>query len=135
MDGRKVSKQALFVRALNRVDSIVGYAFTPMIRANFNNTNLTVSTKDPDLAVGIKVFPNPSSDWLSFDLPDTLPERLGGTKALSLRLYNLNGQEMYHQMINAGLSTIRIDQLPQGVYLWQISGRNGKLVAGTVVKK
>ena len=135
MDGRKVSKQALFVRALNRVDSIVGYAFTPMIRANFNNTNLTVSTKDPDLAVGIKVFPNPSSDWLSFDLPDTLPGRLGGTKALSLRLYNLNGQEMYHQMINAGLSTIRIDQLPQGIYLWQISGRNGKLVAGTVVKK
>ncbi|WP_373550301.1 YCF48-related protein [Haliscomenobacter sp.] len=135
MDGRKVSKQALFVRTLNRVDSIVGYAFAPMIRANFNNRNLIVSVKDPDLAVGIKVFPNPSYDWLSFDLPDSLPERLGGIRGMFLRLFNQNGQETYRQMIHAGLSTVRVDHLPQGVYLWQISGRNGKVVAGMVVKK
>ncbi len=135
MDGRKVSKQALFVRSLNRVDSIVGYAFAPMIRANFNNRNLIVSVKDPDLAVGIKVFPNPSYDWLSFDLPDSLPERLGGIRGMFLRLFNQNGQETYRQMIHTGLSTVSVDHLPQGVYLWQISGRNGKVVAGTVVKK
>lgn len=136
MDARKVSKNALLIKGrINQVETIQGYGFTPMVRAHFHSKNLTVSTKDPDLAVGIKVFPNPSSDLLSFELPATLPEKLGDNQDMFLQLYNLNGQKTHQQVISPGLSTIRIDHLPRGIYLWQIGGSNGKIVAGMVVKQ
>jgi photosystem II stability/assembly factor-like uncharacterized protein len=133
MDNHKVSTQAVLSGNSLRADSLVGYAFAPSVRANFNFKQVTVSTSEPDLAIGLRVFPNPAREQLYFDLPATLPARLGNPNRVQLRLFNINGQEVHQQWLMAGLNTLIISQLPVGIYTWQLSGSNEQLLVGSLI--
>lgn len=136
MDAHKVSSQAILAgntTLATSPTSRVGYAYAPSIRANFNFERRSVPTWEPDLAAGIRVFPNPARERVSFDLPATLPERLGNAARLQLKLFNMNGQEVYNQWLTAGVNTLFIAPLPTGIYTWQLTGSNGRRVVGNVV--
>lgn len=63
------------------------------------------------------VFPNPTSEQLFISTPNN-------ESTATLSLYNLNGQLVRKEIINQGVTTINVQDLPAGCYLLKIV--NGK---------
>ncbi|MDX2070117.1 MAG: T9SS type A sorting domain-containing protein [Haliscomenobacter sp.] len=135
MSTHKVSSHAILKFDQTAADSLPGYAFGPILRARFNTKEVSVSTQEPDLTTGIRIFPNPASDWFSIDLSPDLLKKMASSNTLQFRLFNINGQEVQTQWLAAGINTINVAQLPTGTYVWQIVGNNRRRVVGQVVLK
>jgi hypothetical protein len=72
--------------------------------------SLYVGIDENDASSGdFRIYPEPASDELSVELPESsLP--------CSLKMLNLNGQEVYLQTLSRGVLHIDISALPKGVY-------------------
>lgn len=76
-----------------------------------------------------KLYPNPTTNYLTVELPNT------NGQAHTLTLYNLLGQRMYEAPLTGTTTTLQIN-IPPGLYLYQINAngprhgvvQNGKLV-------
>lgn len=67
---------------------------------------------------GIRLYPNPTRDWLNIENPTT--------NTLDLRLYNLQGQLLWAQTnVGARWHSVSLAALPQGIYTLQIVGAAG----------
>lgn len=86
------------------------------------NTALAVSSVSKDV---FTVYPNPASAQFSIQLPTTAQEA-------SISIYTSVGQLVQKSTVNATDTSISIEQLPVGIYMYQIrSGANlqsGKLI-------
>jgi hypothetical protein len=86
------------------------------------NTALAVSSVSKDV---FTVYPNPASAQFSIQLPSTAQEA-------SISIYTSVGQLVQKSTVNATDTSISIEQLPVGIYMYQIrSGANlqsGKLI-------
>lgn len=57
----------------------------------FHQTNLIVSSvKDLNSNYSVSIYPNPSSDFVNIDVPNN-------KELLSIEIYNVNGQSVYHE--------------------------------------
>lgn len=68
--------------------------------------------------LGIKLFPNPASDWLNFQLP-------AGNKGISLEIFSVSGKLMLKTELNAPLEAIQVSHLPAGLYLVKFTDGDG----------
>jgi hypothetical protein len=62
----------------------------------------------------VKVYPNPTSGMLTFDLPDA-------ATSYNLQLYNMMGQMSLDRTLNTGNNTINIGNLNEGLYLIKLT--------------
>lgn len=81
-------------------------------------TDISTSVQTPSPADGIKVFPNPTSDWLYFDLPQ-------GVEIERIRIYDAQGRL---QFVSLDGSRVNLGHLPKGIYFLQIETRAGEIV-------
>lgn len=114
----------------------VGYAMDPTFRENgllykvtadgcIDTLCTTVSIEDllsnPDERV--VVYPNPASEMISFDLPES-------EEAYIVEVYSLDGILLHHETLSQTQNTIYLDHsdYSQGLYIWQVKSHTGKIV-------
>lgn len=88
---------------------------------------------DPDLSVGENTL---RSVGVSFDatyIDNVL--QLNTTNPVQIKMYNLNGQHILSQQLQAGAQTIDVTALKSGLYLAHFTNGNGKTATAKFVKK
>ncbi|MBX7203646.1 MAG: T9SS type A sorting domain-containing protein [Bacteroidia bacterium] len=68
--------------------------------------------------LGVKVFPNPASEWLNFKLP-------GNSGEITLEVFSISGQRVLHTTLFAPLEAIQVGHLPLGLYLAKLTNSDG----------
>ncbi|MFB3386209.1 T9SS type A sorting domain-containing protein [Flavobacterium sp. LAR06] len=86
----------------------------------------TLGTKDFDLENSLKLYPNPTTDFVTIEL-NTLDNA-------KLKILDVNGQFILLKELKTTSNTINISHLASGVYLFEISNDNGKTIK-KVIKK
>ncbi|NOQ26158.1 MAG: DNRLRE domain-containing protein [Bacteroidales bacterium] len=79
----------------------------PKIEISYMNS--TGVNDENILGDNISIFPNPTSDWITFKTPNTL-------KDLLVVIYNVNGQELLKQQIKDNETHIDISSFAKGIY-------------------
>ncbi len=72
---------------------------------------------------GIKVFPNPATDYIVLDIDNISPSAL-------IEMFNIQGKKVLHQVVNG--KNISVGQLTEGFYTYKIND-NGKVYNGKIV--
>lgn len=66
------------------------------------------------------VYPNPTKGIINFTgLSD---------KFVALKLYNIDGMQVFCAKINSSVQSVNIDFLPRGIYLINVNGQQSKLI-------
>ncbi len=86
---------------------------------NLSTPIIVSSVQSPKVSETIRIYPLPASDYFTVILPN-IEER--GAKIL--KIYNLNGRELYQKDINTNTTKIQGLHLQAGVYLVQIINKN-----------
>ena len=85
-----------------------------------------------DLGLLFEVFPNPASDFLNVSLRNE--EARTGT----LGLFNMNGQELYHQTVQlnqaAQVIPLNVSDIPAGFYIVKVQTEAGIAVRKVVLE-
>lgn len=79
--------------------------------------NCELSIEDERLNKGLKLYPNPTSNWLFFE---------SETAIHKLEIYSVLGQKV--KEINSDFSTISIDSLSDGIYMVHIYSEKGSTI-------
>lgn len=80
----------------------------------------TLGTKDFDLENSLKLYPNPSKDFVTVEI-----NSLDNTK---LKIFDINGQSVLLKELKNGSNTINISHFSVGVYMFEISNETGKTI-------
>ncbi len=88
----------------------------------------TLSTKNNNLLTSVKIFPNPSVDFINIQLNKQLKT--------SIRLYDLKGQMIYFSKDISSESTYQMQthNLTSGTYFLKINNKNGTIIK-KIIKK
>ena len=70
----------------------------------------------------LKVYPNPSDDLLTIDLPSELENDI------NITVLNSQGKQIQTQVINAKNNTLNVSNWQSGVYLIQITYEDAQVV-------
>lgn len=79
--------------------------------------------------VAFSAYPNPTSDLLQLTVP------AAGTSDYSYRLYNLKGDFLKAQRLNASKTTISLADYTPGVYLLKIFNKKSLVKSYKIIKK
>ena len=74
----------------------------------------------------INVFPNPATDFVTFDFEQQ-------SEMAKLELYDLNGKKLIDQQISSG-ERISLNQVKSGVYVWKITQTQQTFKGKIVIK-
>ncbi|RAR47174.1 T9SS type A sorting domain-containing protein [Flavobacterium lacus] len=117
---------------LKRVEAYNGIGFIPgstgrIIKTNEDalSINQPENTKD-----AISLYPNPASTHFTVNTNENLL-----AENAQLSLYNQLGQLVQQAVLNATQTNVAIDQLPSGIYHYQISNGDKLVKTGKVIKK
>lgn len=81
-------------------------------------TDNTVATQNIDLQNNIKIFPNPANHTLYIQVADlTLPALL--------QLQDITGKKLRNLVLNQTTTAVSVEELPAGIYLWNIRSKQG----------
>jgi uncharacterized delta-60 repeat protein len=86
----------------------------------------TLGTKDFDLENSLKLYPNPTKDFITIER-----STLDNAK---LKIFDVNGQFILSKELKTTSNTINISHLASGVYMFQISNESGSEIK-KVIKK
>jgi hypothetical protein len=75
----------------------------------------------PD-APTVKLFPNPATTYIIFDL------QKNNQKSLSIVVYNFLGKKMYESQNVADKTTLTLNDFARGVYIYHIADQSGKVL-------
>jgi len=70
---------------------------------------------------GIQLYPNPSTDYISFELPEKI-------NPVSIELYNMRGQMIFHEPCYESPNRINISQLSSGEYFALVTVNQKKTI-------
>jgi photosystem II stability/assembly factor-like uncharacterized protein len=95
--------------------------YPQLIAAGYNGSLLIgseymVGIKSEDLFASVKIFPNPTSDQLTIELPDSFKANEG-----SLCVYSMAGKEIVRQKTTGEKSILDVSNFPNGLYFLQIT--------------
>lgn len=91
--------------------------------------NNTVGIKEANDETGIKVYPNPAETVVNFDMKDIEEE-------MEISLYNAIGAKVkVLKLTKVAEATMDINELPSGMYLYQIEAGNTVLKTGKLMVK
>ena len=80
----------------------------------------TLGTKDFDLENSLKLYPNPTKDFVTIEI-----NVLDNVK---LKIFDVNGQFIFSKELKTTSNTINISHFASGVYLFEVSNDNGKTI-------
>ena len=93
----------------------------------FENPNITAVAPLERGKPQISVYPNPSLEFATFEI-----KGLEAYEQYQLCLSNLSGQKLQHYPVNTFTNTrINIDQLPKGMYIYQLINNTNQQVMTT----
>ena len=71
----------------------------------------------------VVVYPNPASEMISFDLPDSEEDYI-------VEVHSLDGILIHHEILSRTQNAIYLDHsdYSQGLYIWQVKSNDGKIV-------
>lgn len=72
----------------------------------------------------VALYPNPTNDKLFIDMD------IEGS--YSLIIYNIAGQKVVEQALSEKRNVIKVNQLPEGLYYYEISSSNSNTVKGKI---
>lgn len=120
----------------------VSYTFGQMTYATQSGTNgkvsqgvqqpyeisvLSSATNDI-IALTLTVYPNPTQDFLTLNVQNY------DSKRISYQLYNLSGMLLQNQKLNAGETTIPMQDYPTAVYILKITEQDKILKTFQIIK-
>ncbi|MEM6348006.1 MAG: T9SS type A sorting domain-containing protein [Bacteroidota bacterium] len=83
---------------------------------------------DPSEAIGLQIAPNPFSDQLQIEWQDV--------KIQSVKLLSLQGQVLQQQAVDRiNSTTLKVDKLPNGIYLLELSGEDSRYFKKVMVQQ
>ena len=117
---------------LKRVEAYNGIGFIPGSNGRIIKTNEdALSITQPENTVNaIILYPNPASTYFTVNTNENLL-----AENTQLYLYNPLGQLVQQAVLNATQTNVAIDQLPSGIYHYQISNGDKILKTGKVIKR
>ena len=83
-----------------------------------------------EIADGISVFPNPSSNQVNFNIPENQNAQINN---LTLKLYDISGRLVRNETLVTGNNVISTHELELGVYLYQILSEDEELRQGKLI--
>ncbi|TPG44679.1 T9SS type A sorting domain-containing protein [Flavobacterium pectinovorum] len=86
----------------------------------------TLGTKDFDLENSLKLYPNPTKDFVTIEI--------NAIDNAKLKIFDVSGKFILSKELKTTSNTINIAHLTSGVYLFEISNDNGKTIK-KVIKK
>lgn len=93
--------------------------------------DVTVGVSYMRNSMKVKLFPNPATEYIHFDL-----SALKHPRDFKLTIYNTNGQTVKKLTIDNAQYQVNLQHLPQGVYLYRLQQQNGREVyQGRFIKK
>lgn len=92
---------------INAFDEIPAVVYTRSAMATKETTSL-------DEFCGLSIFPNPSADFISFNLG------LEDQDKAQIKIVNMGGQVVYEEEIGSDKSTIDIRSLRNGMYVLKV---------------
>lgn len=96
--------------------------------SSFNTTLLSSLSVEEDVAAGLKVYPNPASDFIQM----TFSKDLGQKTAV---LYDLSGKLLRSWNLGSGMSAqIEVNGINPGLYLLQLNGNNSVINTKVIIK-
>lgn len=124
-DGQVITKKGAAISAVLSHSYATAGAYTVCVTAyspcgnhQICQTIQAVSTTGigmNSLPAGVKVYPNPSSDYLIIE----------GAAASTMQLINIIGQPVISETVTGNLHTISTENLPAGNYILLLVGRDG----------
>ena len=125
---------------LTEIPNEIKYSFTPgkvgnyavkVVKNGCSSTSTcfeikTLGTKDFDLENSLKLYPNPTKDFVTIEI--------NSQDITKLNVFDVNGHSVLSKKLNSSPSTVNISHLSQGVYMFEISNETGKTVK-KVIKK
>lgn len=125
-NGSLISENDTMLDSLNAAD-VYQFTITDANGCHFTSPDididLRVSTTQPAVDAGIRVFPNPTDGLLYIDAQDF------SGRVSSIRLFNVTGKEVFF-LNTTGLSanqwSLSLTQLPAGTYLLSATGQDGR---------
>jgi len=85
-------------------------------------TSANILSKESMVFKDLKVYPNPSDDLLTIDLPSELENDI------NITVLNSQGKQIQTQVINAKNNTLNVSNWQSGVYLIQITYEDAQVV-------
>lgn len=105
---------------LRQVDYDKNYSFSKIVSANIKD----------GASLSIKIYPNPSSDWLFLETPDLFADA-----TIEVSIINSNGQVVFTKLVVPILGLpLDISKLPSGQYT-VLTRTNGQSLSAKLVKK
>lgn len=92
-----------------------------------------IITRIDDFASGamiINVFPNPASDFIDVEI-----ENRNNDQAYTLKLFDLQGRELFSNELNTNKSQLNLRQYIKGVYFLMILDRNNSFIRYYKIEK
>jgi hypothetical protein len=89
---------------------------------------IKVSTSNIETELTAKVFPNPVLETMQLSIPT------GFAQAKTLRIFNVNGQEVANLPVQNYDMVLSVSEYPKGLYFYAIENDKGKLIRGKFMK-
>ena len=70
----------------------------------------------------IKLYPNPATSFITFDLQKTYE------KGVSIQVYNFLGKKMYESQNVTEKVTVDLNEFTRGIYIYHLRDTNGKII-------
>ncbi len=90
--------------------------------------NATLGIKDLAKIEGVKVFPNPTVDYVNISFSETINAQI--------RVFDLTGKELYSNTISSDKTSINLSRYNKGTYLVHVYDlENAKVITYKISKK
>ncbi|MBK6937762.1 MAG: T9SS type A sorting domain-containing protein [Chitinophagaceae bacterium] len=90
--------------------------------ASFSQSGRVSSGGDPADRI-VRLYPNPASTYITFDLQNTT------LKGLSLKIFNgVLGKKMFDANNISNKTTITLNDYTRGIYIYQLVDASGKII-------
>ncbi len=76
----------------------------------------------PDAVEKVKIYPNPASTYITFDLQKNFQ------KGLSIQIYHFLGRKMFETQNITEKTNINLSDYNRGVYIYHLRDQSGKLI-------
>lgn len=108
------------------VNTITNFPLKNLQFLSFKDYSGVSIAESADLTA-IKLYPNPSADYLTLHLEDIT--------AAKYELYDVNGKNLQQSCISSDFTTIDISNLPSAVYILRICEENKEIKSFKIIKK
>jgi hypothetical protein len=102
-----------------------GFYFDDMLIEVVQDNGVGIQNKPEEI---ISVYPNPAKDYITFQI-------MNADGMYDLELFNTVGSLVHSGSIKNNIQQIDISNLESGVYFYQISGKENKILRGKIIVK